>query len=120
MSPDGVRNRFVTSSSSIAGARSDPGRRAGGEEGVVDVVVSIREAGGILRRVHHNVTVVAVCFVSAVDPFLFILSSVGWIIVRVVSELRKRWRRPRLSTRILLLQLAIIVLTVGVGVAVSI
>src|SRR6266576_101178 len=65
---------FLTSSSSIAGARSDPGRCAGGEEGVVDVVVSIREAGGILRRVHHNVTVVAVCFVSAVDPFLFILS----------------------------------------------
>ena len=37
-----------------------------------------------------------------------------------MSELRKRWRRPRLSTQILLLQLAIIVLTVGVGVVVSI
>ena len=34
--------------------------------------------------------------------------------------MRKRWRRPRLSTQILLLQLAIIALTVSVGVVVSV
>ena len=32
----------------------------------------------------------------------------------------RRWRRPRLATQILLLQVAIIVLTVGAGLAVSV
>ena len=35
------------------GELGSPGRWAGGEEGVVDGFVSIREAAGILRLVHH-------------------------------------------------------------------
>lgn len=57
------------------------------------------------------------------SPFVRVLSFVATAASRLprrtisAMEPSKVWRRPRLSTQILLLQVAIIVLTVGIGVA---